>query len=49
MEPVIEHFGGQGERLFFAHANGYPPGSYAHLFRDLGRHFEKGGRYDFGS
>ena len=40
MEPVIEHFGGEGEPMLFAHANGYPPGSYAHLFRDLGRHFE---------
>lgn len=33
--PVVESFGGDGVSLLFAHANGYPPGSYRQLFSHL--------------
>ncbi|EAQ99329.1 alpha/beta fold hydrolase [Congregibacter litoralis] len=32
---VVENFGGKGLPLLFAHANGYPPGSYRELFAHL--------------
>lgn len=32
---VVEEFGGSGLPLLFAHANGYPPGSYRTLFSHL--------------
>lgn len=35
MEPVLLDMGGQGLPLCFAHANGYPPGSYRQLFEQL--------------
>ena len=40
MEPVLIDVGGRGIPLCFAHANGYPPGSYRQLFAHLGDHFE---------
>lgn len=33
-------FGGQGPRLHFYHANGYPPGVYAPLLERLATRFE---------
>lgn len=41
-EAVYETFGGEGEPLLFAHANGYPPGSYRSLFRALEQRFTIG-------
>lgn len=37
METFIPHidFGGKGERLHFAHANGFPPKTYAGLVKEL--------------
>lgn len=40
VDPVLEKFGGKGAPLLFAHANGYPPGSYRELFMHLEDHFE---------
>jgi pimeloyl-ACP methyl ester carboxylesterase len=40
LEPVIHPVGGQGLPLCFAHANGYPPGSYRRLFEALMDRFE---------
>ncbi|MFT7288747.1 MAG: pimeloyl-ACP methyl ester carboxylesterase [Halieaceae bacterium] len=40
MEPVIVPMGGSGIPLLFAHANGYPPGSYRMLFEAMAPHFE---------
>ena len=38
---AISHFAGHGgERIVFAHANGYPPGSYQSLLQALGEHCE---------
>ena len=38
---AISHFAGHsGERIVFAHANGYPPGSYRSLLQALGEHCE---------
>ncbi len=39
MQAVVKEMGGQGRPLFFAHANGYPPGSYRPLFDALGDRF----------
>lgn len=39
MTPVVIDMGGQGPELCFAHANGYPPGSYRELFERLRPHF----------
>jgi len=36
MDARIEDFGGQGTPVLFAHANGYPPGSYRQLLDRLG-------------
>jgi pimeloyl-ACP methyl ester carboxylesterase len=35
MEQRIEDFGGEGAPVLFAHANGYPPGSYRQLLQRL--------------
>lgn len=35
MHNRIEEFGGQGELILFAHANGYPPGCYRQLINQL--------------
>lgn len=40
MQDRLEPFGGGGEPLVFAHANGYPPGSYRRLLQPLAGHFE---------
>jgi pimeloyl-ACP methyl ester carboxylesterase len=40
VEPTLHKVGGQGARLLFAHANGFPPGSYAQLFARLGADFD---------
>ncbi|MFT4769119.1 MAG: pimeloyl-ACP methyl ester carboxylesterase [Glaciecola sp.] len=40
MGPVVEKIGGKGAPLLFAHANGYPPGSYRELFMHLEDHFQ---------
>lgn len=32
-------FGGHGERMHFAHANGYPPGCYGELISELREHY----------
>ncbi|MEQ9465641.1 MAG: alpha/beta hydrolase [Haliea sp.] len=39
MQERLESFGGSGEPLVFAHANGYPPGSYRRLLAPLGEHY----------
>ncbi len=38
-KPVLLEIGGQGQPLLFAHANGYPPGSYRQFFASLCEHF----------
>ncbi len=38
MQQRLEEFGGQGEPLVFAHANGYPVGSYRQLINCLTEH-----------
>jgi pimeloyl-ACP methyl ester carboxylesterase len=40
MEERLERIGGQGDALLFAHANGYPPGSYRQFFSTLLDHCE---------
>jgi pimeloyl-ACP methyl ester carboxylesterase len=35
MQQRLEHFGGTGSQLVFAHANGYPPGSYRKFIAPL--------------
>jgi pimeloyl-ACP methyl ester carboxylesterase len=37
---MFVHFGGSGPALYFAHANGYPPATYAPLFEHLAPHFQ---------
>lgn len=39
MQERLESFGGRGDALVFAHANGYPPGSYQSLLAPLAEHF----------
>lgn len=39
MQERLESFGGSGELLVFAHANGYPPGSYRRLLALLAEHY----------
>jgi pimeloyl-ACP methyl ester carboxylesterase len=39
VQPVVINIGGVGPPLLFAHANGYPPGSYKQLFGHLSSHF----------
>ncbi len=39
MQERLESFGGSGEPLVFAHANGYPPGSYRRLLAPLAKHY----------
>ncbi len=39
MQERLESFGGSGEPLVFAHANGYPPGSYRRLLALLGEQY----------
>lgn len=39
MKSEIQDMGGAGPALLFAHANGYPPGSYQQLFDALGSAF----------
>ena len=43
MQDRIEGFGGAGEPLVFAHANGYPPGSYRRLLSPLTGQFSVSG------
>lgn len=38
MEDRLESFGGSGAPLLFAHANGYPPGSYRQFLAPLAEH-----------
>ncbi len=38
MQERLESFGGSGHALVFAHANGYPPGSYRRLLESLTTH-----------
>ncbi|MBN7798108.1 alpha/beta fold hydrolase [Parahaliea mediterranea] len=40
MEDRLESFGGSGTPLVFAHANGYPPGSYRQFLAPLAEHCE---------
>ena len=39
MRDRLQDFGGSGERIVFAHANGYPPGSYQQFINHLTPHF----------
>ncbi|MDP4789171.1 MAG: alpha/beta hydrolase [Haliea sp.] len=39
MQERLKVFGGQGAALVFAHANGYPPGSYRRLLEPLTEHY----------
>jgi pimeloyl-ACP methyl ester carboxylesterase len=39
MQQRLEEFGGSGEHIIFAHANGYPPGSYRQFIGHLTEHF----------
>ncbi|MFN2328429.1 MAG: alpha/beta fold hydrolase [Chromatocurvus sp.] len=39
MQARWETFGGSGNPLVFAHANGYPPGSYRQLLQPLSEHY----------
>lgn len=39
MQGRAETFGGSGDALVFAHANGYPPGSYRQLLEPLAAHY----------
>lgn len=39
MQDRHETFGGRGDPLVFAHANGYPPGSYRQLLEPLTAHY----------
>ncbi len=39
VEHRLEPFGGEGQTLVFAHANGYPPGSYRHFLNLLGTRY----------
>ncbi|MDO8860824.1 hypothetical protein Q6D67_03835 [Haliea sp. E1-2-M8] len=39
MQERLESFGGSGEPLVFAHANGYPPGSYRRLLAHLAEQY----------
>lgn len=39
MQERWETFGGSGDPLVFAHANGYPPGSYRQLLQLLSEHY----------
>ncbi|MBM70018.1 MAG: alpha/beta hydrolase [Haliea sp.] len=43
MQERLESFGGAGSKLVFAHANGYPPGSYRRLLAPLAEHFSVSG------
>lgn len=43
MQDRIEQFGGAGEPLVFAHANGFPPGSYRRLLEPLTARFAVSG------
>lgn len=43
MRERLESFGGQGAALVFAHANGYPPGSYRSLLTPLAEHYTVSG------
>lgn len=36
----LQDFGGSGERIVFAHANGYPPGSYQQFIKQLTPQFQ---------
>ena len=40
MQQRLESFGGQGHPLVFAHANGYPVGSYRELLTRLADHYQ---------
>ncbi|MFK8048986.1 MAG: alpha/beta fold hydrolase [Halioglobus sp.] len=40
MRQRLEEYGGVGEQLVFAHANGYPPGSYRKFFAPMLDHYE---------
>jgi len=40
MQQRLEKFGGGGENIVFAHANGYPPGSYRQFIASLTEHFQ---------
>jgi pimeloyl-ACP methyl ester carboxylesterase len=40
MQDRLESFGGKGKPLLFAHANGYPPGSYRQFIEPLLEHCE---------
>lgn len=43
MQERLESFGGSGEPLVFAHANGYPPRSYKRLLAPLADHYAVAG------
>lgn len=40
MQRRLEQFGGSGEPIVFAHANGYPVGSYRKFIAELTTHFQ---------
>jgi len=40
MQQRIKEFGGQGSAIVFAHANGYPVGSYQQFFAELTPHYK---------